>query len=414
MRSFRSVATTAGYGLILGLCLLLAGGQITQMVRRLVSWQQRREPVPAFGQADIVYFYEPTCPACQIASPRILELRRQYRRYRIARVDTSSPAGIALQEEYDLAYQVPERDRGRIPIAFAGRRYFLGASSIATGLPAYLRTFGAPHAAPLPRPIRPPGRPERGKSVLTRRFQSLGVVPVLIAGLVDSINPCATATLIFFLSYLVMGGRRPRDLLWIGGLFTLGVFVTYFLVGLGLLRTLHSMQAVPALARALYPIAAAVTLTLAVISFMDYRRARAGRTAEIALQLPRALKLHIHQAIRTQLGLRHLAVAAFATAVVVSALEFACTSQIYLPTLMYMAQAGDQRFRATALLLAYNLMFVLPLVVIILLAYSGVSTRTLAKLAARHTATAKLAMSLMFVGFTIYLFTVSVRMYTSG
>jgi cytochrome c biogenesis protein CcdA len=408
MRAFRTVAITAAYGLTLAICVVLAGTQLGQMARRVVSWQQRREPIPAFGQADVVYFYEPTCPACQIASPRILGLRRQYRRYQIARVDTSSPTGIALQEEYYRAYQVPARDRGRIPIAFAGRRYFLGASPIVTGLPAYL------HAGDLPRPSRRLAPRESGDAVLTQRFRSLGVVPVLLAGLVDSINPCAISTLIFFLSYLTLGGRKPRDLLWIGGLFTLGVFLTYFLVGLGLLRTLHSLQAVPVLARALYPIAAVVTLVLAVISFLDYRRARAGQTAQIALQLPRALKLWIHQAIRTQLGLRHLALAAFATAVVVSALEFACTSQVYLPTLMYMAQAGDQRFRATLLLLLYNLMFVLPLVAIFLAAYWGVSTRRLAQLAARHTASAKLAMSLLFVGFTAYLVTVSVRMLGSG
>jgi hypothetical protein len=81
---------------------------------------------------------------------------------------------------------------------------------------------------------------------------------------------------------------------------------------------------------------------------------------------------------------------------------------------MYMAQAGDQRLRAIALLLLYNLMFVLPLIVLFLAAYFGVSTRTMAKLAARHTATAKLAMSFLFVGFTLYLVTVSVRMFAQG
>jgi hypothetical protein len=408
MRSLRSSALTAAYCLLLGLCTAVAVVQIARIGRRILTWQRRPEAIPAFGQADVVYFYEPTCVACQVASPRILELRRQYPRYRIARVDTSGPTGIALQEEYYRAYRVPVRDRGRIPIAFAGRRYFLGVSPITRDLREYVR------AGDLPRPRRPAGPHESGDALLAQRFRSLSVVPVLVAGLIDSINPCAISTLIFFLSYLTLGGRKPRDLLWIGGLFTFGVFATYFLVGLGLLRTLHSLQAVPALARALYPFAAVVTLVLAVISFLDHRRARAGQTARIALQLPRALKLRIHQAIRTQLGLRHLALAAFATAVVVSALEFACTSQVYLPTLMYMAQAGDQRFRATLLLLLYNLMFVLPLVAIFLAAYWGVSTRRLAQLAARHTASAKLAMSLLFVGFTVYLVTVSVRMLASG
>jgi hypothetical protein len=272
--------------------------------------------------------------------------------------------------------------------------------------------------ASLERPSRAQRSRETGPAMLARRFRSLGVAPVIVAGLVDSINPCAVATLIFFLSYLTLGkakrGGRPREMLWIGGLFTLGVFVTYTLIGFGLLRTLHALQGVPVLSRALYPLAALVTLGLAVVSFLDYGRARRGETAQIALQLPRSLKRRVHQIIRTQIGVRHLAGAAFGTAVVVSALEFTCTSQVYLPTLMYIAQAGQERFRATLLLLLYNLVFVLPLILLFTIAYLGVSTQALARFAARHTATAKLAMSLLFVGFTIYLFSVSLRMYQAG
>ena len=408
MKSVPSAAATAACCLIIGLCAVAAGIQITQTARRLVTWQRRQEPVPAFGQADIVYFSEPTCPACQIASPTILDLRRLYPRYRVARVNISTPAGIALQEEYNRAYRVPRRDQDHIPIAFAGRRYFLGVDAVTKALPAYLR------AGPLVRPGRLPRPREGGRTILVARFRSFGPAPVLVAGLVDSINPCAIASLIFFLSYLTLGGRRPRDLLWIGGLFTLGAFTTYFLIGLGLLQALHSLRVVPLLARGIYPTAAVLTAALAALSFRDYQRARRGETAEIALQLPRGVKLQIHQVIRTQMRLRHLALAAFSTAVLVSALQFVCTSQIYLPTLMYMAQVGGQRLRAISLLLLYNLMFVLPLIVIFLSAYFGVSARTMAKLAARHTATVKLAMSLLFVGFTLYLCTVTARMFASG
>jgi hypothetical protein len=398
----------AAHYLIVGLCAVVAVVQIAHMAGRYITWHRQQEPVPAFGEADIVYFSEPTCPACQQASPTIMLLRHQYANLHIARVNTTLPAGIALQEEYNRAYHVPRRDQDRIPVAFAGQRYFLGVDAVTKELPAYLRSGPLVRSSRLLLPL------DGGRTILAQRFQSLGPAPVLIAGLVDSINPCAIASLIFFLSYLTLGGRKPRDLLWIGGLFTLGAFLTYFLIGLGLLQALHSLRAVPLLARGLYPLAALVTLTLAALSFRDYRRARRGAMAEIALQLPRGVKLQIHQVIRTQLGLKHLAVAAFVTAVLVSGLQFVCTSQIYLPTLMYMAQAGDQRLQAIGLLLLYNLMFVLPLIVLFLAAYFGVSTRSMAKLAARHTAMTKLVMSFLFIGFTLYLCTVSVRMFASG
>src|SRR5207245_7499670 len=162
--------------------------------------------------------------------------------YRIARVNTSTPAGIALQEEYNRAYRVPRRDQDHIPIAFAGRRYFLGVDAVTKELPAYLR------ADPLVRPSRHLRPREGGRTLLMARFRSFGPAPVLVAGLVDSINPCAIASLIFFLSYLTLGGRRPRDWVWIGGRFTLGVFAPSFLVALGVLQALQSMRAVPGLA----------------------------------------------------------------------------------------------------------------------------------------------------------------------
>src|SRR5207249_10818350 len=124
------------------------------------------------------------------------------------------------------AYRVPKRDQDRIPIAFAGQRYFLGVDAVTKELPAYLRS------GPLVRPSRQLQSHVSGRTILVARFQSFGAAAVLVAGLVDSINPCAIASLIFFLSYLTLGGRKPRDLLWIGGLFTLGVFATYFLIGL--------------------------------------------------------------------------------------------------------------------------------------------------------------------------------------
>jgi cytochrome c biogenesis protein CcdA len=441
-RSFRYVAITSACCLSIGLCLIVAGMQIRQVARRFGAWERRHEPIPAFGQADVVYFYEPTCSACEVASPTVLALRRRYPRYRIARVDSSTPAGIALQEEYNLAYAVPPRDRDRVPAAFAGRRFFIGASAIVEDLPASLQ------AAPPARPSRRLRPDQRGHVTLTQRFRSLGLVPVVVAALVDSINPCAIATLIFFLSYLTWGGHSARDLVWIGGLFTLGVFLTYSLIGLGLLQVVRSLQAVPLLARGLYPVAAVLTLALAAVSFRDYTLACRGKTAQVTLQLPRALKQRLHQVIRgrfaSALGARRsapgsdksqralfrswpyrapsaerralpsLAVAAFGTAVIVSVLEFTCTSQVYLPTLVYMAQAGDQRLRATALLLLYNLIFVLPLILLFLAAALGMSTRSLAKLAARHTATARLAMSLLFIGFSIYLFKVSMQLFVPG
>jgi hypothetical protein len=150
LRSLPYAAASAAAVLIIGLCAVTAGTQVVRTARRLVGWQRRQEPIPAIGQVDLVYFYEPTCPACRIVSPHVDALRRRYPRCRVARVNTTDPAGFALQKEYNRAYGVPRREQNYIPAVFAGRRYFIGAVAIVQELPAYLAAgpFGRPVPAP--------------------------------------------------------------------------------------------------------------------------------------------------------------------------------------------------------------------------------------------------------------------------
>lgn len=62
---------------------------------------------------------------------------------------------------------------------------------------------------------------------------------VAVSALLDSINPCAFSVLIITLAFLFGLGLPRRRVLAIGGVYILGVFVAYFLIGLGLLQALH-------------------------------------------------------------------------------------------------------------------------------------------------------------------------------
>ena len=67
---------------------------------------------------------------------------------------------------------------------------------------------------------------------------------LVLAGLVDGINPCAFATIIFLLSYLQVTRRRPVEIAQVGLSFIIGVFITYFLLGLGLVEMVLKVQSV--------------------------------------------------------------------------------------------------------------------------------------------------------------------------
>jgi cytochrome c biogenesis protein CcdA len=225
------------------------------------------------------------------------------------------------------------------------------------------------------------------------------VLTVGLAGLVDGLNPCAFATLIFLISYLSAVGRKGKDLLLVGGLFTLGVFLAYTLVGFGLWRVLST---IPLIAESrlgpwLYGITAVVCLALAAGSFLDYRKARRGEIKDMALVMPERIRRRVNSVIRRASTMRAISLAALPAGIVVSLLELACAGQVYLPTIIFVMSVPEMQAQAALLLVLYNALFILPLVVVFALVYFGTTSMQLGATLRRHAATVKLATGVLFV-----------------
>src|SRR3989338_1065641 len=62
---------------------------------------------------------------------------------------------------------------------------------------------------------------------------------VLIAALVDSVNPCAISVLLLTIAFLFSLGRLRGSILRTGLFYILGIFIVYLLIGLGILQALH-------------------------------------------------------------------------------------------------------------------------------------------------------------------------------
>ena len=242
----------------------------------------------------------------------------------------------------------------------------------------------------------------QAKNNIIARFKSLGPFAIVAAGFVDGINPCAFTTIIFFMSYLALSGRKGRELIYVGIAFTTSVFLTYFLVGLGAFQFIQSLSVFSLFSRILYILIAALAFALGTLSLYDFIKARRGELKEIVLQLPRFLKRRIHKAIRGTRTERFV-LAAFVAGVVVSLLELACTGQVYLPTLCFVVGVPELRTNAIFYLVLYNVMFILPLVFIFCLTYFGTTSASLANVMQRHVALIKLLTSILFFGLCAFL-----------
>jgi len=221
---------------------------------------------------------------------------------------------------------------------------------------------------------------------------------VVAAGLVDGLNPCAFATLIFFVSYLTLSGHKGREIIFVGLAFTAGVFIAYVTIGLGFYKVLDILgETLQALTRVVYGLTAALCIGFAVFNIIDYFKVRAGNLEDMSLKLPKGLRARINAVIREGRRNEAYVVGAFVTGLLIALLELACTGQVYLPTIIFVSSMPQLRLQAIFYLILYNLLFILPLVVVFILAYFGTTSKDLTNFLKKHAGAVKLGMSMLFV-----------------
>jgi thiol:disulfide interchange protein len=120
-------------------------------------------------------------------------------------------------------------------------------------------------------------------------------------------------------------------------------------------------------------------------------------------QLPKALKLRIHKVISGQLSSRSLVIGAIVMGFLVTLLEAVCTGQVYLPTIVLMTRQEGLRLTGWLYLIFYNFLFVLPLLIVMVLAYFGMTWNTLAKTTQKHMTLLKVLLGLMLLGLAVFL-----------
>ncbi len=177
---------------------------------------------------------------------------------------------------------------------------------------------------------------------------------VVVAALIDSINPCAFSILLLTIAFLLSIGKMRSGIMKIGGAYLVGIFTVYLLIGLGLLQTLHVFNTPHFMAK----VGATLLIVLGGINL----------TREFFPSFP--IKLGIPRQAHRQMA-KLMERASLPTAFLLGALvglcEFPCTGGPYL---MVLGLLHDQRTYLTGAgyLLLYNLLFVLPLVIILLIA----------------------------------------------
>ena len=115
------------------------------------------------------------------------------------------------------------------------------------------------------------------------------------------------------------------------------------------------------------------------------------------------MKLRIHKVVSENLTGSSLVLGAVITGFIVTLLEAVCTGQVYLPTIVLMTRQGGLRLQGWLYLILYNFLFVLPLLIVMLLAYWGLTWKSLSSATQKHLPLLKVLLGIVLIGLAVFL-----------
>jgi len=197
----------------------------------------------------------------------------------------------------------------------------------------------------------------------TAAFGGLTVPTVLVSGVADGFNPCAFALLVLFATYTLTlvnavtadgtpTGTAQRKLLGAGSLYVWAVWVTYFIIGLGLFSFMGWLGRDHLVAR----VASIIALFMALWMLKDVFLPGVGPS----MMAPSGTHGRLQKAVERG-GLAGMLIAG----VLVGICTVPCSGAIYLDVIAVLHASGGGP-TGLALLALYNVAFIMPLLVLLL------------------------------------------------
>jgi len=228
--------------------------------------------------------------------------------------------------------------------------------------------------------------PNAPAEAMQKYLPQITLPTVLVAGVVDGINPCAFTVLLLFITALTTtlqvgeGNviRLRARMLSMGGIYIAAVFLTYLALGVGLLKSLDffTRQHVPARFGAL------LAILFGLWMLKDYFLPEWGWR----LQAPARVSMIARQMAK-KATLPALIVGGF----LIGLCTVPCSGAVYLGVLSLLA-LQPTAFLGYAYLVLYNIVFILPLAVILIAASSRPTLNRLAHWNLHHKEWVRLAL----------------------
>ena len=211
------------------------------------------------------------------------------------------------------------------------------------------------------------------------------LLPAVVAtGLIDSVNPCAFAVILLLLAFLFTT-RQPRSRILQLGLVYIGmIFLVYFAIGLGILRAVRLSNDPHFVARA----GSWILIGLGAINLIEY----------FFPKFPIKLHMPVAAGVKTNEWLKKATMpATVGVGLLVGLCTFPCSGGVYV-SIITLLNAKTTLGWGVGYLALYNVLFVLPLLVILASAGNRVVAKRWARWEREHSRKIRLWYGVIMVG----------------
>lgn len=305
----------------------------------------------AFAEADrveLLFFYEASCPHCARVERFLNERVRSIYPVEIKEFEVHRSSNARLLGRFAARYDTEVF----IPTVVVGDTLIKGDERIS------LRNIEASVRKALRENAPSPMTLIKDQDDLQQTFN---IPAILSAAAVDAINPCAFAVLTLLLGTILVGRRSKRHVIRAGLAFTASTLISYLLMGLGLFFVI-SISGIQ------HHIYAGVSI-LAILVGLGNIKEYVWPGKWFSMGVPRSWGNRVQEITHRVTSVP----GAFAIGFLVSVLLLPCTSGPYVVVIGMLGESST-RLTAILLLLVYNIIFILPFIVITLAVGYGLTT----------------------------------------
>jgi cytochrome c biogenesis protein CcdA/thiol-disulfide isomerase/thioredoxin len=285
-------------------------------------------------QAVIVeYFYDPSCVKCAQATPVVERVVNSYgKKVIFSKYNVLTSQGLELAKKYSLP-GVPS-----IVINKEKLISYTDYNANTAKLEALLKA--AIEGAPVYQ-----GYASAGKTIV------LSVPSVIVVGFLAGFNPCLLAILAFIASVTLATTGKRRNVLLIVFMFSLGIFVTYLVVGVGILSIFEQTPELQTTIRNI------LVVLIGILGLWHvYDAYHLLKNSESSFYTPKAF-IRLTESVTKKVSLP----ASFLMGVIFSLIKAPCVGAVYIG-IIDMVRSG--KGAGYMYLAAYNLGVVLPVIVL--------------------------------------------------